>query len=559
MSMYFKKFNIAMIMTMGTLFLWSCSSHKEATPKGIDHIIVIGIDGMSPNGIQKANTPMLDSMIQNGAATLHARSVLPSSSSPNWASMIMGADTEQHGVTSNGWEKFDHQLPPVVQTENGTFPTIFTLFKDQQPDAHVGAIYDWDGFGRLFEKSDVDFDIDGDHEDKTTQAAINYIKEHTPKFTFVHLDHVDHAGHALGHGSPEYYKSVEKADSLIAEIVDATKQAGIFEKTMFIVSADHGGLGFGHGGESLAEMEIPFILYGAGIKKGYAIEETVYQYDNAPTVAYAMGLKTPQAWIGRPVKGAFIGNEAAKLIYKRKEQITHPKILPDAGYFEPAGGVFKADSVGVVIQNPNNVGEIRYTIGAEVPSMENSQAYQDTFYLRETSIIKAGIFQQGQLVSTIAEGNFRIVPESKEDAVKFQTYEVSGIVKLPDFTTLNPSYEGFVTEFSHKQALSEDKPQEEIAVVFESYLDILEEGNYTFFTNSDDGSKLYINGTEIVDNDGDHGVMERSGSLDLTKGKHLVRVEFFNGGGGYHLDVKYKGPNTAKQIIPANHLYRENN
>ncbi|GLU42993.1 hypothetical protein Musp01_06170 [Muricauda sp. NBRC 101325] len=545
-----------MIMTMGTLFLWSCSSDQDVTPKGIEHIIIIGIDGMSPNGIQKAHTPMMDSMIQNGAATLHARSVLPSSSSPNWASMIMGADTEQHGVTSNGWEKFDHQLPPIVETENGTFPTIFTLFKDQQPEAHVGAIYDWDGFGRLFEKSDVDFDIDGDHEDKTTQAAVNYIKEHTPKFTFVHLDHVDHAGHALGHGSPEYYKSVEKADILIAEIVDATKQSGIFEKTMFIVSADHGGLGFGHGGESLAEMEIPFILYGAGIKKGYTIEETVYQYDNASTVAYAMGLKTPQAWIGRPVKGAFIGNEAPKLIYKRKEQITQPKILPDAGYFEPAGGVFKADSVAVVIQNPNNLGEIRYTIGDKVPSLENSQVYQDTFYLKETSIIKAGIFQEGRLVSTIAEGNFRIVPEPKEDAVKFQIYEVSGIAKLPDFSNLSPLHEGFVTEFSHKQALSEDAPQEQVAVVFESYLDILEEGNYTFFTNSDDGSKLYVNGIEIVDNDGDHGVMERSGSLDLIQGKHLVRVEFFNGGGGYHLDVKYKGPSTPKQIIPANHLYR---
>ena len=278
---------------MGTLFLWSCSSKEEETPKGIEHIIVIGIDGMSPNGIQKANTPTLDSMIQNGAATMHARAVLPSSSSPNWASMISGADTEQHGVTSNGWEKFDHQLPPVVASEEGTFPTIFTLFKDQRPDAHIGAIYDWDGFGRLFEKSDVDFDIDGDHEDKTTQEAVGYIKKHTPKFTFVHLDHVDHAGHALGHGSPAYYKSVEKADSLIAEIVNATKQVGIFDKTMFIVSADHGGLGFGHGGESVAEMEVPFILYGAGIKKGYQIEETVYQYDNAATVAYAVGLQTP--------------------------------------------------------------------------------------------------------------------------------------------------------------------------------------------------------------------------------------------------------------------------
>lgn len=544
-------------MTMGTLFLWSCSSNIEATPEGIEHIIVIGIDGMSPNGIQKANTPTLDSMIQNGAATMHARSVLPSSSSPNWASMIMGADTEQHGVTSNGWEKFDHQLPPVVVTENGTFPTIFTLFKDQQPEAHVGAIYDWDGFGRLFEKSDVDFDIDGDHEDKTTQEAVNYIKEHTPKFTFVHLDHVDHAGHAKGHGTPDYFQSVEKADSLIAEIIDATKQAGIFEKTMFIVSADHGGLGFGHGGESLAEMEIPFILYGAGIKKGYYIEETVYQYDNAPTVAYAMGLQTPQAWIGRPVKGAFIGNEAPKLIYKRKEQITQPKILPDAGYFEPAGGVFKADSVAVVIQNPNNAGEIRYTLGAAVPSLENSEVYRDTFYLKQTDIIKAGVFQNDQLVSTIAEGSFRIVSKGKQDPVTFQVYQVNGIEKLPDFADFNPILEGFVTEFSHKQVLSEGIPQEQVAVVFESYLEAQEAGKYTFFTNSDDGSKLYVNGIQIVDNDGDHGVMERSGSLELAKGKHLVRVEFFNGGGGYHLDVKYKGPNTPKQIVPANHLYRE--
>lgn len=543
-------------MTMGVLLLWSCSSNNNENDRGIQYVIVIGIDGLSPNGIQKANTPMLDSMVQNGASTMHARSVLPSSSSSNWASMIMGADTEQHGVTSNGWEKFDHELPPVVATANGTFPTIFTLFHDQQPEAHAGAIYDWDGFGRLFEKEDVDFDIDGDHEDQTTQEAVNYIKQHTPNFTFVHLDHVDHAGHALGHGSPAYYKSVEKADSLIAQIVEATKDAGIFEKTMFIVSADHGGIGFGHGGESLAEMEIPFILYGAGIKKGYHIEETVYQYDNAPTVAYAMGLQTPQAWIGRPVKGAFVGNEKPKLTYKRKEQITQPKILPDAGYFEPAGGIFKADSVAVVIQNPNNQGKIRYTVGGDMPTMENSQAYQDTFYLKNTEIVKAGIFQEGHLVSTVAEANFRLVPATKQDPVKYEVFYGEGMDRLPDFTTLQPIRTGYVPEFSHREALADDVQQDQVALVLESYLELPEGGTYGFFTNSDDGSKLYVDGKLVVDNDGDHGVLERSGSLHLEKGKHLIRVEFFNGGGGFHLDVKYQGPNVPKQIIPANLLYR---
>ncbi|WP_170284031.1 alkaline phosphatase family protein [Flagellimonas olearia] len=545
----------ALSLVLLTVLVFACDKTDK---KGfaIDHVVVIGVDGMSPDGIRNANTPMLDSMVQNGAATMQARSVLPSSSSPNWASMIMGADTEQHGITSNGWEKFDHQLPPVVATKNGTFPTIFTLFKDQQPEAHVGAIYDWDGFGRLFEKDDVDFDINGDHEDGTTTDAITYIKEHTPKFTFVHLDHVDHAGHSMGHGSAEYYTSVAKADSLITEIVKATKDAGMFEKTLFIVSADHGGLGYGHGGESLAEMTIPFIMYGAGVKKGYEIEETVYQYDNAPTVAYAMGLQTPQAWIGRPVKGAFIGNKKPKLTYKRKEQITQPKILPDAGHYEPAGGVFKADSVAVVIQNPNNSGEIRYVLGGEIPTTANSMVYQDTFYLKETAVLKAAVFQNGAMASTMAEANFRIVPKSKEDPVKFQIFYGEKMEKLPDFSTLKPVKEGYVTEFSHKQALSPDIQQDQVALVLISYLEIEEEGKYRFFTNSDDGSKLYVDGILVVDNDGDHGVMERSGTLELAKGRHEVRVEFFNGGGGYHLDVKYQGKDVPKQIIPANKLYR---
>jgi hypothetical protein len=303
-------------------------------------------------------------------------------------------------------------------------------------------------------------------------------------------------------------------------------------------------------------MEIPFILYGAGIKKGYHIEETVYQYDNAPTVAYAMGLQTPQAWIGRPVKGAFVGNKKPKLTYKRKAQITQPKILPDAGYFEPDGGIFKADSVAVVMQNPNNQGEIRYTVSGDMPTTENSQIYQDTFYLKNTEIVKAGIFQEGHLVSTVAEANFRLVPATKQDVVKYEVFYIEGMDKLPDFSTLQRIRTGYVPEFSHREALSDNVQQEQVALVLESYLELPEEGTYGFFTNSDDGSKLYVDGKLVVDNDGDHGVLERSGSLNLTKGKHLIRVEFFNGGGGFHLDVKYQGPNIPKQIIPANLLYR---
>ena len=72
------------------------------------------------------------------------------------------------------------------------------------------------------------------------------------------------------------------------------------------------------------------------------------------------------------------------------------------------------------------------------------------------------------MVSTVTEGSFRIVAESKEDPVKFQVYQASGMEKLPDFTSLNSTYEGYITEFSHKLALTDDMPQEQVAVVFES-------------------------------------------------------------------------------------------
>ncbi|XCF06936.1 alkaline phosphatase family protein [Tamlana crocina] len=541
------------------LSLCSCTFNPEkesVSPKGIEHVIVIGVDGMSPDGIVKAKTPTLDSIMANGAATLHARSVLPSSSSPNWASMLMGADTEQHGITSNGWKKHDHVLPPVVETNNGTFPTIFTLFKNQEPESNVGAIYDWDDFGRLFEKSEVSFDINGDHEDGTTKDAVKYIETYAPKFAFIHLDHVDHAGHSMGHGSEEYYASVEKADSLITEIIEATKRKGIFNKTMFIVAADHGGLGYGHGGESLAEVEVPFILYGAGIKKGYKIEETVYQYDNAANVAYAFNLKTPQAWIGRPVKGAFIGNPKPELIYKRVKRTVAPKILPNAGYYEAAGGVFKADSVAVVIQNPNSKGTIRYTIDNELPTLENSKIYKDTFYLKQTRILKAAVFENNKIESTVALGNFRIAPKTKENPVKYQIFYGEKLEKLPNFSKLQPVVTGYTTEFSHKEVIVDDIQTDQVAVVYESYLEIDKKGKYTFFVNSDDGSKLYVNNQLIADNDGDHGVLEKSGSINLEKGRHLIRVEFFNGGGGFHLDAKYEGEHTLKQIIPINRLFR---
>lgn len=270
-----------------------------------EYVVVVGCDGMSPDGVNKADTPEMDALMKAGAFTMRARAVMPTSSSSNWASMIMGAGPEQHGVTSNDWQPDKYDIAPTVKGPGGIFPTIFSLVREQKPDALTAAFYDWGDFGRLFERDMVSVKVDGDGPEDTTEKAIAYIKKEKPLFTFIHLDHVDHAGHEFGHGTKEYYQSVEVADKLIGDVVKTLKDLGIFEKTILIVTADHGGIGKGHGGATMPEIEIPWIVTGPGVAAGKEIKVPVDTYDTAATIAYVLGLKTPECWIARPVKAAF--------------------------------------------------------------------------------------------------------------------------------------------------------------------------------------------------------------------------------------------------------------
>lgn len=272
---------------------------------GIEHVVIIGCDGMSPDGVQKADTPVMDRLMQEGAYSFHARAVMPTSSSSNWASMMMGAGPEQHGITSNDWQPDRFEIAPTATGPGGIFPTIFSVIRGQRPDAVTAVFHDWDDFGRLFERDMVTKIVDGDGPDKTIEAAVEYIQEKHPLFAFIHLDHVDHAGHEYGHGTPEYYASVQEADRLIGIVVDTLKEANIYERTLLIVTSDHGGIEKGHGGSTMAEIEIPWIIVGPGVAANKAIETPIDVYDTAATVAYVLDLMPPECWIAQPVLSAF--------------------------------------------------------------------------------------------------------------------------------------------------------------------------------------------------------------------------------------------------------------
>jgi putative heme-binding domain-containing protein len=81
------------------------------------------------------------------------------------------------------------------------------------------------------------------------------------------------------------------------------------------------------------------------------------------------------------------------------------------------------------------------------------------------------------------------------------------------------------------------------------------DATYTFYTESDDGSQLYIDGRRVVDNGGDHAMRERQGEARLSAGDHDLRLEFIQGEGeaGCRMSWTYAG--RAKEIVPADVLF----
>ena len=119
---------------------------------------------------------------------------------------------------------------------------------------------------------------------------------------------------------------------------------------------------------------------------------------------------------------------------------------------------------------------------------------------------------------------------------------------MPDLTKLEVKKQGLTTS-PNLSALP--TRANEYALQFHGFINVPETGVYTFYTISDDGSQLYIGNEKVVDNDGCHGDLERSGDRALAAGLHPLTINYFQNDAGQTLQVFIKGPHTEKQLIPA--------
>jgi len=151
-------------------------------------------------------------------------------------------------------------------------------------------------------------------------------------------------------------------------------------------------------------------------------------------------------------------------------------------------------------------------------------------YQKQTLAEPAAITPTGSgLVCSQYKGSFRMttqMPDSKPDTVlTVPSIEVPKAAEAPAF-----------------------------GLKYRGYLDIPQDGIYSFYFTCDDGGTLKIAGREVVDNDGNHAPLEKNGQVALKKGYQKIALDFIEGGGGYTLQLKYSFNGSEPREIPAQWL-----
>ena len=132
----------------------------------------------------------------------------------------------------------------------------------------------------------------------------------------------------------------------------------------------------------------------------------------------------------------------------------------------------------------------------------------------------------------------------------FNVYKPYTATTLAGIATATLSSSGTTTSFSTGVTTTTTN----FALQFNGYVNITTAGSYTFYTSSDDGSNLYLDGALLVNNDGSHTSLEKSGVVTLAVGYHAIQVNYFQLVSSRSLTVSYAGPSLTKRAIPSTAL-----
>ena len=240
------------------------------------------------------------------------------------------------------------------------------------------------------------------------------------------------------------------------------------------------------------------------------------------------------------------GVEPARPLYDRTER-SGVVVQTEARAF--------TDSLEVVLSSPNPGAVIRYTLDGSEPDGDSTR-YDGPIIVDDAAQLRARAFAPGLDNAFVARAEFRrLVPQPSMETrtsgsgLEYRYFE-GDWQKLPDFMILDPTATGFLPQVS----LPDEARDVNFGVTLGGFLEVPRTGVYTIGLNSDDGSRMLLNGEEVIANDGLHGSREIKAELALETGHHALVIEYFQDGVDAVLELWWSGPGIDRQQVPAEAL-----
>ncbi|SIN81788.1 fibronectin type III domain-containing protein [Chitinophaga niabensis] len=180
------------------------------------------------------------------------------------------------------------------------------------------------------------------------------------------------------------------------------------------------------------------------------------------------------------------------------------------------------------------------TVGANVTTASDSALNPLTTY-----------YYKVKAINDMGNSGFHSLADG---GLAYDYYEPATVTVLPNFASLTPVRSGTISTVS--LSISPAPRADRYAIKYAGYITIPTTGSYTFYTRSNDGSRLYIGGFTaadiVVENDGTRSsASEKSGTKTLNAGTYPIYVTFFENTGSAELSASWQGPGISKQAIPA--------
>jgi len=244
-------------------------------------------------------------------------------------------------------------------------------------------------------------------------------------------------------------------------------------------------------------------------------------------------------WIGWTMYSGWASNQLTGLA-----PVALPSLLP-------AGDSF-LDSIAVTGSTTTEGATLRHTLDGAEP-VASSPVLPTPLVIRSSSTLKVKGFAAGRPASATRVAEFtKLLPRSADrasaPAEQFACayYELPGEpARLPDFAAIHPASTVAVAAID----LAPRQRDQNFALRFTGWFTAPADGLYTFYTTSDDGSRLWVGDALIVDNDGAHASQTRSGRIALKAGAHPFTAGYHQGNGEFSLRVEVEGPGLHRQPL----------